>query len=47
MKKESKDKKRILYSSFNQDNSYFLIGTKDGCTIYKTEPFKKGFELSK
>ena len=45
MKKKSQDK--ILYTSFNQDNTYFLIGTKYGCTIYKTDPFKKGFELSK
>ena len=41
-----KDKK-ILYSSFNQDNSYFLIGTKEDCTVYKTDPFQKGFKLSK
>ena len=47
MRKENQDKNRILYTSFNQDNTYFLIGVKDGCTIYKTEPFKKGFELSK
>ena len=37
----------IIYHSFNQDLSYFLIGTKEGCKIYKTEPFRKGFYLSK
>ncbi len=44
-----KENKNILYTSFSQDskNSYFLIGTKEGCTIYQTDPFKKGFDLSK
>ena len=37
----------IIYHSFNQDLNYFLIGTKEGCTIYQTDPFKKGFNLSK
>ena len=37
----------IIYHSFNQDLSYFLIGTKEGCTIYQIEPFRKGFDLSK
>ena len=32
----------ILYQSFNQDLSYFLIGKEDGFTIYKTDPFKDG-----
>ena len=41
------EKPKILYNSFNQDLSYFLIGTKDGCTIYQTSPFRKGFDLSK
>ena len=43
------ENKKILYTSFNQysNNSYFLIGTKEGCTIYQTDPFKKGFDLSK
>ena len=36
----------ILYQSFNQDLTYFLIGTKEGCTIYKTEPYRYGFKLS-
>ena len=38
---------KILYHSFNQDLNYFLIGTKEGCTIYKTYPLRTGFELSK
>ena len=37
----------IIYHSFNQDLSYFLIGTKEGCIIYQTDPFRKGFYLSK
>lgn len=38
---------KILYNSFNQDYKCFLIGTEKGCTIYHSEPYKKGFELSK
>lgn len=41
------EKPKILYNSFNKDLSYFLIGTKEGCTIYQTDPLKKGFDLSK
>ena len=33
---------KILYQSFNQDLNYFLIGTEEGCTIYKTDSFKEG-----
>lgn len=39
------EKNKILYNSFNQDLSYFLIGTKQGYTIYQTDPFRKGFDL--
>ena len=33
---------KILYQSFNQDLNYFLIGTEEGCTTYKTDSFKEG-----
>ena len=47
-KEESqKNEIKILYNSFNQDYKCFLIGKEKGCTIYQSEPFKKGFELSK
>lgn len=39
------EKKKMLYSSFNYNNKYFLIGTKEGCTIFQVDPFKKGFDL--
>ena len=39
--------KIILYSSFSADNKYFALGTRDGCTIYSTNPLRKGFELGK
>ena len=39
--------KIILYSSFTPDNKYFALGTRDGCTIYSTNPLQKGFELGK
>ena len=42
-----KAKKIILYSSFTPDDKYFAIGTSEGCSIYSTNPFKKGFDLSK
>lgn len=44
-----KEKNKITYTSFNQgtDANYFLIGTKDGCTLYQADPFKKGLKLSK
>jgi len=42
-----KNEIKILYNSFNQDYKCFLIGTEKGCTIYHSEPYKKGFELSK
>ena len=38
---------KILYHSFNQDLSYFLIGTKEGCKIFQSNPFRRGFDLSK
>ena len=41
------EKSKIIYNSFNQDLSYFLIGTKEGCTIYQTDLFRKGFDLGK
>ena len=44
--KENDDKK-ILYTSFNQDYKCFVLGTRDGCRIFHSEPFKKGFKLSK
>ena len=42
-------KNKIIYTSFNQgrDTNYFLFGTKDGCTLYQANPFKKGLKLSK
>ena len=43
-----KDKnKKILYNYFNKNYKFFLIGTKDGCRIYNSEPFQKGFKLIK
>jgi len=47
MENELKQKNDLLYYSFNQDNKCFIIGTKDKCSIYKSNPFKKGFDLSK
>ena len=41
------ENKKILYNCFNQDYKCFLIGTKEGCTIYNSEPFQKSFKLSK
>ena len=41
----SKESHEILYCSFSQDQKYFLIGTKEGCRIYKTYPFAFGFKL--
>ena len=38
---------KILYHSFNQDLSYFLIGTKEGCKVFQSNPFLRGFDLSK
>lgn len=39
-------KKEILYSIFNYNYNYLLIGTKEGCTVYQiSSNFKKGFEL--
>lgn len=38
---------KILYHSFNQNLEFFLIGTKEGCTIYQTTPLRRLFELSK
>ena len=41
------DNNEVLYTSFsqNEDFNYFLIGTKEGCTIYQSKPFKRGFQL--
>ena len=44
---ENKDNNKILYNSFNQDYKCFVLGTKDGCRIYHSDPIKKGFKLSK
>ena len=38
---------KILYHSFNQDLSYFLVGTKEGCKVFQSNPFRRGFDLSK
>ena len=38
---------KILYHSFNQDLSYFLVGTKEGCRVFQSNPFRRGFDLSK
>ena len=34
----------LLYTSFNQDYKCFILGKKEGFTVYHTEPFKKGFK---
>ena len=34
----------MLYISFNQDNSFFSIGTEKGFLIYQTNPFKGPYE---
>ena len=47
IEKESKENNKILYNSFNQDYTCFIVGTKEGCKIYHSEPFKKGFTLGK
>ena len=44
---EQKKELNIIYNSFNQDYKCFLICTEKGCTIYNSELYKKGFELSK
>ena len=45
--KEEKNEKKILFTSLNQDFKCFLIGTREGCTVYHSFQFKKGFELGK
>lgn len=45
--KENANDNKILYNSFNQDYKCFVIGTKDGCRIYHSEPLKNGFKLGK
>lgn len=47
IKEKENNNKAIIYNSFNQDYKCFVVGTKDGCKIYHSEPFKKGFKLSK
>ena len=37
----------LLYASFNQDYKCFILGKKEGFTVYHTEPFKKGFKRGK
>ena len=44
---EKNDENKILYDSFNQDYKCFVVGTKEGCKIFHSEPFKKGFQLGK
>ena len=34
----------MLYISFNQDNTFFSIGTEQGFLIYQTDPFKGPYE---
>ena len=34
----------ILYTSFNQDNSFFSVGTENGFRIYQTYPFTDHYE---
>ena len=43
--KEGNNNNKILYTSFNQDYKCFVLGTKDGCRIFYSEPLKKGFKL--
>ena len=40
-KKNEEEENSMLYISFNQDNSFFSIGTEKGFSIYRTEPFTK------
>jgi len=42
---DKNDNNKILYTSFNQDYKCFVIGTKDYCRIFHSEPLKKGFKL--
>ena len=39
--KNEEEENSMLYISFNQDNSFFSIGTEKGFSIYRTEPFTK------
>lgn len=41
------EEEKINYCSFNQENDCFVIGSKEGFTIYHTEPFKKAKKISK
>ena len=34
----------MLYASFNQDNSFFSVGTERGFKIYQTFPFRDHYE---
>ena len=34
----------MLYASFNQDNTFFSVGTERGFRIYQTYPFTKPYE---
>ena len=34
----------MLYASFNQDNSFFSVGTERGFRIYQTFPFRDHYE---
>jgi len=38
---------KVLYASFSQDKKFFLIGTKEGCTIYQSDDFSKELKLRK
>jgi len=44
-KNENKEKKEIIFTSFNQNCKCFLVGTKEGITVYHSLQYKKGFEL--
>ena len=39
--------KKILFINFNQDYSYFCIGTEDGYMIINAENYKRIFHRSK
>lgn len=41
------ENEEILYNSFNQENDCFIIGKKDGFTIYHSDPLKKIMKICK
>jgi len=38
---------QMLYVSYNQDNSAFIVGTERGFRIYNSYPFKEYYERGK